>query len=52
MLITRRRSQEEHYALTEGTKQLIPSILGKYEGKRIPTIQRYWRAGLRRLRGE
>lgn len=52
MLITRRRSQEEHYALTEGTKQLIPSILGKYSGKRIPTVQRYWRAGLRRLRGE
>ncbi len=52
MLITRRRSQEEHYALTEGTKQLIPSILGKYEGKKVPTIQRYWRAGLRRLRGE
>lgn len=52
MLITRRRAQEEHYALTADTKQLIPSILAKYEGKRLPTIQLYWRAGLRRLRGE
>ena len=52
MLITRRRSQEEHYALTEGTKRLIPALLSKYEGKRLSTVQRYWRAGLRRLRGE
>ena len=52
MLITRRRSQEDHYALTEETKQLIPSLLNFYRGKKIPTVQRYWRAGLRRLRGE
>lgn len=52
MLITRRRSQEEHHALNAETKRLIPSLLGKYEGKRLPTIQLYWRAGLRRLRGE
>lgn len=52
MLITRRRAQEEHHALNAGTKQLIPSILAKYEGKTLPTIQLYWRAGLRRLRGE
>ncbi len=52
MLIIRRRAQEEHYALTEGTKQLIPSLLNKYRGKKMPTVQRYWRAGLRRLRGQ
>ena len=52
MLITRRRSQEDHYALTEGTKRLIPAIQSKYSGTRISTVQRYWRAGLRRLRGE
>ncbi|KAM9863939.1 hypothetical protein ACI1US_00098 [Leucobacter sp. BZR 635] len=46
MLITRRRSQEEHYALTDDTKQLITAIQSKYEGRRIPTIQLYWRAGL------
>ena len=52
MLITRRRAQQDHYALREDTKLLIPSILGKYRGKKISTLRRYWRAGLRRLRGE
>lgn len=51
MLLTRRRSQEEHYALTEGTKQLIPSILSHYKGTKLSTFARYWRAGMRRLRG-
>lgn len=52
MLITRQRAQEEHYALTEDAKQLIPNLLNKYEGKPLSTVQRYWRAGLRRLRGQ
>lgn len=51
MLVTRRRSQEEHYALTPETKRLIPALLGKYEGKQFTTLQRYWRAGMRRLLG-
>lgn len=52
MLITRRRSQEEHYALTEPTKRLIPALLDLYRGKPMSTVERYWRAGVRRLRGE
>lgn len=52
MLITRTRAQEDHYALTEETKQLVPALLSLYRGKKISTVQRYLRAGLRRLRGE
>lgn len=52
MLVTRRRSQEEHYALTPETQELIPELLGKYAGTKLPLLQQYWRAGLRRLRGE
>lgn len=52
MLIIRRRAQKDHYALEEGTKQLIPSLLNKYRGKKLSTVRRYWRAGLRRLRGQ
>lgn len=50
MLVTRRRAQEDHYALRPETKQLIPSLLGKYRGKRLSTVARYWRAGIYRLR--
>lgn len=52
LLVTRRRAQEEHYALTEETKLVIPALLTKYRGKRVPRIRRYWRAALRKLRGE
>lgn len=52
LLITRRRAQEEHYALTDETKLLIPALLTKYRGRRVGTVRRYWRAALRRLRGE
>lgn len=52
LLVTRRRSQEEHYALTDDAKRLIPALLTQYRGKKLPTVRRYWRAGLRRLRGE
>ena len=51
MLITRLRSQEEHYALTAQTKRIIPALLSFYKGDRLSTVQRYWRAGMRRVRG-
>ncbi|GAA1606234.1 biotin carboxylase [Leucobacter chromiireducens] len=50
MLVTRSRSQEEHYALTPRTKRLIPAIQGLYRGKTVPLPQVYWRAGVRKLR--
>lgn len=50
MLVTRTRAQEDHYALTPLTKQLIPAIQGLYRGKPVPLPQVYWRAGVRKLR--
>ncbi|WP_024356240.1 hypothetical protein [Leucobacter chironomi] len=50
MLITRTRAQEQHYALTDHTKRLIPALQGLYRGTRVPAARVYWRAGIRKLR--
>lgn len=49
MLMTRRRAQEDGYALLNETKHLITSLQRLYVVQRISAVRRFWRAGVRRL---